>query len=64
MTEAVSVAELLAERDRLCAALRPFADFLRGFESRTDAHCISSTALGLLTVRDLRRARAALEASD
>ena len=61
MTEAVSVAALLADRDRLRAALKPFADFMRGFEVRTDSHCIASTALGALTVRDLRRARAAFD---
>ena len=64
MTEAVSVAELLAERDRLRAALKPFAAFASGFEARTASHCIASNALGLLTVADLRRARAALEICD
>ena len=64
MTDTVSVAELLADRDRLRAALKPFAAFASGFEARTPQHCVSSNALGLLTVADLRRARAALEVCD
>ena len=56
-----SVASLLARIEGMRAALAPFAEFCRGFESRTDAHVIASTVLGHISVRDLRRARAALE---
>lgn len=55
-----TVASLLAENEQLRAAVKPFAEYARGFEARLPSHCVSSTALGMLTVADLRRARQAL----
>lgn len=59
-----SVASLLARVATLEAAVKPFAAFAAGFEARTPGHCVASHALGLITVADLRRARAALEIDD
>lgn len=59
-----TVAGLLKRCDDLERALRPMADFAVGFRSRSDSHVIASNALGAITVGDLRRAEAAIEAGE
>lgn len=63
MSEPTSVAALLAERQRLVEALRPFArcQFLR---SRPPESLVLSTLAGAIYIADFRRAREAVEAAE
>jgi hypothetical protein len=58
-----SMASLLAERERLRAALLRFAQIAPIYARSKPEQRILSTALGDLTVDDLRIAREALESS-
>lgn len=60
--ELESASEILADRERLRAALKPFARAAAGFDGRKDASHVMSTMTGSLTVGDFRRAVAALPA--
>jgi len=47
---------IVSEQDK---ALRPFAAMAAGLEGRPDAYVVASTAVGVITAGDLRRALAA-----
>lgn len=63
MSEPVTVAELLAERQRLLEVLRPFAQ-CRFLDSRPPEGLVLSTLAGAVYVGDFRRAREALERAE